>query len=239
MEIEKLFKDLPVNGGKRYDGDAIVILSGGQDSVTSLFWAFEKFDRVYGLNFSYGQRHSQETKIAKDICNKLAVPFKSINLEGVMGEITSSALLESTSDINKKNKKGLPVSFVPNRNQIFITFAHSLAQKYGCDYLVTGVCQTDYSGYPDCRRDFIDILERATNMGSDDNIKIITPLMYLDKADTFRLAEELGCLPTVLQETMTCYNGDETKHDWGMGCDNCPACNLRKNGYGEFIKRYH
>lgn len=238
MSNKKLFNNLPINSDKKYDGDAIVVLSGGQDSVTSLFWAIEKFNKVYALNFRYGQRHNRETELAEKICQKQGVPFESIDISSVMSIITSSALLDTTSDINQKNKKGLPASFVPNRNQIFLTFAHSFAQKLGCDYLVTGVCQTDYSGYPDCRREFIDSLEKTTNMGSDDHISIITPLMFLDKADTFKLAEELGCLDIILQETMTCYNGDETKNAWGMGCGKCPACTLRKVGYERYIRRY-
>ena len=135
--------------------------------------------------------------------------------------------------------KGLPASFVPNRNQLFLTLAHSYAQRVGASYLVTGVCETDYSGYPDCRLEFIKSLEHTTNLGSAEGIKILTPLMNLDKADTFRLAQLLGGLDTVIDDTITCYNGDKTMHDWGMGCDNCPSCELRKKGFNEFIERYH
>lgn len=232
----KLFNS-PINDkGLKYDANAIVVLSGGQDSVTCLYWAKEKFEKVYAINFRYGQRHGQETEYAKNVCDKIGVSFVSVNIEALM-EVNQSALLDKTSDINKTGAKGLPSSFVPNRNQIFLTIAHSYAQKLGCDYLVTGVCQTDYSGYPDCRREFIDSLEKTTNLGSDDHIKILTPLMYLDKADTFQLAEELGCLEVIVNDTITCYNGDETINDWGKGCGECPSCGLRKKGYYEFIDR--
>jgi 7-cyano-7-deazaguanine synthase len=132
---------------------------------------------------------------------------------------------------------GLPSSFVPNRNQLFITLAHSYAQKIGAETLVTGVCQTDYSGYPDCRQEFIFDIQKATNLGSDSKIVIRTPLMHLTKAETFELAKKENCLNDVLEHSHTCYNGNRDKlHSWGYGCDDCPACELRKKGYNEFNK---
>ena len=126
---------------------------------------------------------------------------------------------------------------MPNRNQLFITLAHSYAQKIGAESLVAGMCETDFSGYPDCREAFIKLLESVTNLGSKSNIKIYTPLMFLTKADTFQLADNLDCLDTVIKESHTCYNGNRDNfHEWGYGCDNCSACELRRKGYEEYLK---
>jgi len=339
----------------------VVVCSGGQDSITCLYWALKKFKSVLAINFYYGQRHAIEVELAEKICNDNGVIFMSIDISPMM-VVTSSALLNKVADINGINLKGLPASFVPNRNQMFLTMAHSFAQLMNSKHLVTGVCQTDFSGYFDCRDIFIRQLERVLNLGSNGHtltaewiagfiegegcfsrgsqknndstvyyptfsleqtdlgilqelkqffgvgsirerthtsplskkrsweykvsrydcsyiknlmekstcysgrnrdkfdawceehsqffernrsqymvfpenealIKIHTPIMFIDKADTFKLAEELGCLDTVVNDTMTCYNGDTSKNDWGMGCGNCPACKLRKNGYEEY-----
>ena len=212
---------------------AIVIFSGGQDSTTCLYWAKKKYDLVEAITFNYGQNHSVELDCAKDICKKENIKQTVIDIS-FLDTIVESALT-SNGDVNKLNKKGLPASFVPNRNQMFITLAHSYAQKVGASYLITGVCETDFSGYPDCRNEFIESIEKTTNLGSESSIKIETPLMYLNKAQTFDLANELGCLKEVIEFSHTCYNGErKTLYDWGYGCDNCPACELRKNGYKEY-----
>jgi len=214
---------------------AIVIFSGGQDSTTCLYWAINRYKEVEAITFNYGQKHSIELEQAKIICEKENIKHTIIDMS-FLNTIVESALT-SNGDINQVNKKGLPTSFVPNRNQIFITLAHSFAQKIGAETLITGVCQTDYSGYPDCRESFIKAIEWSTNLGSQENIKIETPLMYLTKAETFLLAEKEKCLIEVINLSHTCYNGDRTNlHIWGYGCGECPACELRKKGYIEYSK---
>tara|TARA_Y100000592_G_scaffold32791_1_gene52062 strand:- start:783 stop:1457 length:675 start_codon:yes stop_codon:yes gene_type:complete len=212
---------------------AIVIFSGGQDSTTCLYWAINKYKNVEAITFNYGQKHSIELEQSKIICDKENIKQTIIDIS-FLNTIVESALT-SNGDVNKLNNKGLPSSFVPNRNQLFITMAHSYAQKVNANILVTGVCQTDYSGYPDCRETFIKAIEWATNMGSNSNVKIETPLMYLTKAQTFKLAEEENCLDEVIRLSHTCYNGNRSKeHDWGYGCGECPACELRRKGWNEY-----
>jgi 7-cyano-7-deazaguanine synthase len=213
---------------------AVVIFSGGQDSTTCLYWAIKQFGEgnVEAITFSYGQKHSIEVEMSKEICELEKVKQTIIDIS-FLNELVESALT-SNGDVNKKNDKGLPASFVPNRNQLFITLAHAYAQKIGAENLVTGVCQTDYSGYPDCRDEFITLLEMTTNKGSDSHLRIHTPLMWLDKKETWLLAEELNCLEQVVKLSHTCYNGNRTYlQSWGYGCNDCPACELRKKGYIE------
>ena len=190
---------------------ALVIFSGGQDSTTCLYWAknnpSSSYKEIEAITFNYGQKHSIELECAKKICEKNGVKQHIIDIS-FLDDIVNSALT-SNGDVNQLNDKGLPASFVPNRNQIFITMAHSLAQKIGADHLITGVCQTDYSGYPDCREAFIKAIEFATNLGSDSDVKIITPLMYLTKAETFDMAKDCGeeAYRSVIEDSHTCYNG--------------------------------
>lgn len=213
---------------------AIVIFSGGQDSTTCLYWAMNRYEEVECITFNYGQKHSIELEQARKICEYENIKQTVIDIS-FLNTIVESALT-SNGDVNKINSKGLPSSFVPNRNQLFITLTHAYAQKIGAEILVTGVCQTDFSGYPDCRETFISAIQWATNLGSGSDIKIETPLMYLTKADTFKLAEQEKCLDRVITLSHTCYNGDRSVlHKWGYGCDNCPACELRKQGYSEYI----
>lgn len=218
-------------------GRALVVMSGGQDSATCFFWAKKKFKEVHVISFDYGQRHSAELDRVRDLCELSRTPLLIVNLETMFSAITKSALLDKTSDIGEIIN-GLPASFVPNRNQIFLTLAHTMAQKIGAEHLITGVCETDFSGYPDCRRNFIDCLQYTTNLGSKASITIHTPLMYLDKADTFRLAEKIGVLDDIIHRTLTCYEGDLKLNEWGMGCGECPACKLRQQGYEEYKRRY-
>ena len=215
---------------------AVVIFSGGQDSTTILFWAIKMMgaENVETVTFEYGQKHSIEVQQSKIICESVKVKQTIIDIS-FLGTIVESALT-SNGDVNKTNKKGLPDSFVPNRNQLFITLAHAYAQKIDAQLLVTGVCQTDYSGYPDCRQDFITEIEKTSNLGSDSNISIQTPLMYLNKKETWHMAAKLGCLEQVVLLSHTCYNGNREKFSaWGYGCGECPACKLRENGYNEFV----
>jgi 7-cyano-7-deazaguanine synthase len=215
---------------------AVVIFSGGQDSTTCLYWAKNKFESVEAITFNYGQKHSIELEQSQHICDAANVKQTIIDIS-FLNTIVESALT-SNGNVNELNEKGLPSSFVPNRNQLFITLAHAYAQKIGAEALVTGVCQTDYSGYPDCREKFIEALQHVSNLGSESNITIYTPLMHLTKAETFKLAKDLDVLYEVVHLSHTCYNGDrEHLHYWGYGCGECPACELRAKGYNEFISK--
>ncbi len=214
-------------------GKSVVIFSGGQDSTTCLYWAMNRYKEVECITFNYGQKHSVELEQAKKICDYENIKQTVIDIS-FLNTIVESALT-SNGNVNEINDKGLPASFVPNRNQLFITMAHAYAQKIGAETLVTGVCQTDYSGYPDCRQEFIFDIQKATNLGSDSKIVIRTPLMYLTKAETFELAETEKCLERVITLSHTCYNGErDVLYEWGFGCDDCPACELRKKGFYEF-----
>ena len=215
---------------------AVVIFSGGQDSTTCLYWAINnkvRFDEVEAITFDYGQKHSVEIEQSKSICKKEKIKQTIIDIS-FLDTIVESALT-SNGDVNQLNEKGLPASFVPNRNQIFITMAHSYAQKVGAEFLIGGMCETDFSGYPDCRREFIDAVQLTSNIGSDSDIEILTPLMYLDKAETFKMAKDIGYLKEIVELSHTCYNGvREELHEWGYGCGDCPACELREKGLKEF-----
>ena len=215
----------------------LVIFSGGQDSTTCLYWAMRRYDIVETITFNYGQKHSVELECGKFICDLNDIKQTVVDIS-FLNTLVESALT-SNGDVNKLNDKGLPSSFVPNRNQLFITLAHSYLQKIGGGDLITGVCETDYSGYSDCRREFIDMIEETTNYGSSDDIKIITPLMYLDKAETFKLADDEGFLEDIILLSHTCYNGDRSElNDWGYGCGECPACLLREEGFKKYKNKY-
>lgn len=219
---------------------ALVIFSGGQDSTTCLGYAKKKYDEVVAISFKYGQKHSVELEQARKIADKLNVELHEIDIS-FFGQLVDSALTHN-GNMNEQHKthKDLPASWVPNRNALFITISHAFAQKIGADVLVTGVCDSDYSGYPDCRHEFIESIQKTLSLASETNIKIDTPLMKLSKAETFKLAEDCGILDIVINDSHTCYNGDRKhKHEWGYGCGNCPSCRLREKGYNEFkeIKR--
>jgi 7-cyano-7-deazaguanine synthase len=229
---------------------AIVLLSGGQDSTTSLYWAIKKFGggNVIAIGFDYGQKHVKELVQAKYIAEELAkVPYIIFPCVGLLG---GSSLTNHQVDHNEQHTMNaeLPASFTAGRNALFLTVAAAYGHKWGITDIVTGVCQTDYSGYPDCRREFINSIEASLSLGiygngirdyGDDTpnaepfIQIHTPLMYLTKAATFKLAKELGCLDVIIEHTMTDYNGNTTKNEWGMGVDNNPATSLRVKGYYE------
>jgi len=216
---------------------AVVLFSGGQDSTTCLFWAKQYYDEVKAIAFDYGQKHSIELEQAKEIANIANVELFIYKFND-LSTVNESGLISGGEIKTEKTKDGLPVSFVPNRNQLFITVAHGLAKKLNFDAIILGVSQEDYSGYPDCRLEFIRAIEKATNLGSNSNITIETPLIYKTKAETFKMAERIGVLQLIINETHTCYNGNrELKHEWGYGCGECPACKLRENGYREF-KRF-
>lgn len=218
---------------------ALMVFSGGQDSTTCLGWALNRFEAVETITFDYGQRHIVELQQAKKIAGLLGVK-NTVFLLNIFENLAASSLIEKDSDLNKPHEKkpNLPSSYVPNRNALMFTIAHAYAQKLGFDSLVTGVCESDYSGYPDCREAFVLSLEKALNLGSDEQIKFFYPLMKLDKADTFALAKQEGVLDAVVAYSHTCYNGDrEHRHVWGYGCGECPACRLRSRGWEIYEQR--
>lgn len=214
---------------------ALLIFSGGQDSTTLLGWAKKEYDIVEAVTFMYGQKHEVEIEQSKIICRKYRIKQYLINID-FLSQIVDSALT-TRGDVSQSHArlKHLPASFVPNRNAIFITLAHALAQKIGAEILITGVCETDYSGYPDCRAVFIDSIQKTLHLASDTLIHIVTPLMKINKAQTFQLAENVGILDDVIELSHTCYNGDRThRHDWGYGCGECPACKIRQEGWLQY-----
>lgn len=209
---------------------AIVLLSGGQDSTTCLYWANTQFDEVIAIGFDYGQSHIIELEQAKDIAKEAGVEYKIINVRNLLAKSS----LTQHSDHNEKSKINpeLPASFTAGRNLLFLTIAASMAAELQINDIVTGVCQTDYSGYPDCRRNTIDALQLALSLGIGiGDIRIHTPLMYLNKAQTWGLAKQLGCLDVIIDKTMTDYNGSTIKNEWGYGNYDNPATKLRADGY--------
>jgi 7-cyano-7-deazaguanine synthase len=219
--------------------NALVLMSGGQDSTTCLFWALKKFRQVSAITFFYGQKHEKEIRVAQNICSQLNIENKLTDISFIK-DIVISNLFEGSGDFHQPHPSNpdVPSSFVPYRNLLFLTIAAGWAGTIGAKHLVTGVCETDYSGYADCRDVFIKSAQATLNLATDfeDNkIVIHTPLMWLTKAREFALAEELGCLEFILRETLTCYDGDETMNDFGKGCGKCPSCGLRKKGFQDFL----
>ncbi|WP_434730667.1 7-cyano-7-deazaguanine synthase QueC [Rhizobium binae] len=225
---------------------ALVLFSGGQDSTTCLAWALDRYERVETVGFDYGQRHRIELDCRETLRREIGVmnPIwaerlgddHTISLSS-LGEISNTSL---TSEIAiEMEDTGLPNTFVPGRNIIFLTFAAALAYRRGLKHIIGGMCETDYSGYPDCRDDTIKALQVALNLGMEKRFVLDTPLMWLDKAETWRLAENLGgsrLVETIVKDSHTCYLGERGDlHDWGYGCGTCPACELRAKGYQRFV----
>lgn len=218
------------------DKKALIVFSGGQDSTTCLGWAKNRFEEVETLTFDYGQKHRVEVVQAKKIAKDLHVSNYVLNIDA-FSQLNDSALIDKSLDISSKHKNNpnLPASFVPNRNAIFFTLAHAYAQKQEITNIIIGINQTDYSGYPDCRLEFIEALELTLNLGSESNIKFHYPLLHLTKAQTFAMSKKEGVLDMVLNQSHTCYNDEHTKkNEWGYGCGNCPACILRAKGWREY-----
>ena len=210
---------------------ALVCLSGGQDSTTCLYWALKEFRHVETVCFSYGQKHALEVDVARRIAEKASVDFSLLDLS-LLGQITHNALTDNAVSMDKeKPADALPNTFVPGRNMLFLTLAAIKAYERGIGHLVTGVSQTDFSGYPDCRDAFIKSLNVTLNLAMDEQFVIHTPLMWIDKAETWALADELGVLDVIRHETLTCYNGIP-----GDGCGHCPACTLRREGLEKYLK---
>lgn len=209
--------------------DVLVLASGGQDSTTCLVWAMENFRQVNAICFYYGQKHSVEMDAAETICRKFGVPLRVVDIS-FMKELVVSNLFQGTGDVGETHlyNSKVPASFVPYRNLLFLILASAWASTIGVRHIVIGVCETDYSGYADCRDVFIKSAQSTLNLSTDfadKGVILHTPLMWLTKAEEFRMAEELGCLDVVLSDTVTCYNGALTANYWGKGCGSCPACN--------------
>jgi len=224
---------------------ALVLFSAGQDSATCLAWALERFERVETIGFFYGQRHAVELSQRQPLRESLASlnsewrsrlgPDEMVDLGGY-GALAESALTADRAI--EMAESGLPTTFVPGRNLVFLTVAAAHAYRRGIDVLVAGMCETDFSGYPDCRRETIDAQERALALGLERPLKVETPLMYLTKGATWALAHELGgdaLVSTIVEQSHTCYEGDRThRHAWGYGCNACPACDLRAQGWADW-----
>ena len=224
---------------------ALVLFSGGQDSTTCLAWALARYPKVETIGFDYGQRHAVELQVRPAVLQALrdlSDEWKSrlgddhmIDLS-LLGHISSSSLTQDVAIAMQQD--GLPNTFVPGRNLLFMMVAAALAYRRGLDVLVGGMCETDYSGYPDCRNDTMQSLQTTLNLGMASDFKLETPLMWLDKAATWQLAQDLGgdaLVELIRTGTHTCYLGERSQlHDWGYGCGTCPACELRENGFRKF-----
>lgn len=214
-----------------YNETALVVFSGGQDSTTCLFWAKQEFKDVRALSFRYGQKHVQEVELARAIARQADVDFTVMDLP-VVGTLGRNALTDPTltMDPEQPANGGVPNTFVPGRNLFFLSVAAVWAHEQGIRHIVTGVSQTDYSGYPDCRDSFVKSLNVTLNLALEAQMVLHTPLMWLDKAQTWALADRLGVLDLVRTRTLTCYNGIP-----GDGCGHCPACKLRREGLEEYL----
>lgn len=209
---------------------AIVVFSGGQDSTTCLFWALKRFKEVEAVTFDYHQRHRLEIECAAKIAKELGVRHHILDMS-LLNQLAPNALTRSDIKVAAGKDGGLPSTFVPGRNLLFLSFAAVLASQVDAKHIITGVCETDFSGYPDCRDIFIKSLNVTLNLAMDTQFVIHTPLMWLNKAQTWALADELGAFDFVREKTLTCYNGIIAD-----GCGECPACKLRKKGLDEYLK---
>ncbi len=225
---------------------ALVLFSGGQDSTTCLAWALARYPKVETIGFDYGQRHAIELTVRPTLLQKIRTLAPDWNARlgddhmidlSLLSHVSDTALTRDVEIAMQEN--GLPNTFVPGRNLLFMTVAATVAYRRGLDVLVGGMCETDFSGYPDCRDDTMKALQVALNLGMATRLKVETPLMWIDKAQTWQLAQELGGQPLVdliRADTHTCYLGERgALHDWGYGCGSCPACELRARGYRNFV----
>ena len=209
---------------------AVVVFSGGQDSTTCLIQALAQYDEVHAITFNYGQRHSQEIAVAQTIAAELGVTAHKVLDLALLNELAISSLTRDAIPVSTQlQENGLPNTFVPGRNILFLTLAAVYAYQVGAEVVITGVCETDFSGYPDCRDEFVQALNRAVVLGLEKPVRFVTPLMWLDKAETWALADHYGQLDYVRHKTLTCYNGVQ-----GDGCGHCPSCELRARG----LQRY-
>ncbi|MGP4041007.1 7-cyano-7-deazaguanine synthase QueC [Gracilibacillus sp. D59] len=210
---------------------AVVVFSGGQDSTTCLFWALEKFDHVELVTFDYNQRHQQEIGVAKEIAAEQGLKHHILDMS-LLNQLAPNALTRDDIEVADGEDGELPNTFVPGRNLLFLSFATILAKQIDAKHIITGVCETDFSGYPDCRDIFIKSLNVTLNLSMDDDFVVHTPLMWLDKAETWELADQLGAFHYIREKTLTCYNGVR-----GTGCGECPACHLRQKGLDTYFAK--
>ncbi|UDG81770.1 7-cyano-7-deazaguanine synthase [Candidatus Profftia lariciata] len=209
---------------------AVVLFSGGQDSTTCLVQALEQYDEVHCITFDYGQRHRTEIKFARNLASKLGVTVHKILNISVLNDLTISSLTRNNIPVSNKHENSIPNTFVPGRNILFLTLAAIYAYQVQSEIVITGVCETDFSGYPDCRDNFVKSLNKAITIGMARNIRFVTPLMWLNKAETWALSDHYKKLDLIRQETVTCYNGIQ-----GDGCGTCAACYLRFNGLKYYL----
>lgn len=209
---------------------AVVVFSGGQDSTTCLFWAKQQFAEVEVVTFDYGQRHKLEIECASEIARDLGVQQTVLDMS-LLNQLAPNALTRTDVEITHEEGE-LPSTFVDGRNLLFLSFAAIMAKQKGARHLVTGVCETDFSGYPDCRDSFVKSMNVTLNLSMDYPFVIHTPLMWLDKAQTWKMADDLGAFEYVRERTLTCYNGVI-----GDGCGECPACKLRKAGLDRYVQQ--
>jgi 7-cyano-7-deazaguanine synthase len=228
-----------------FNASALVLFSGGQDSATCLAWALERYERVETIGFQYGQRHVVELECRGHFLNGLKKEFPQWALKlgedhlldlSLLGQISDTAL--TADKAIEMQQSGLPNTFVPGRNLLFLTFAATIAYRRQLKHIVGGMCETDYSGYPDCRDDTLKALQVALSLGLHTRVVLETPLMWINKAQTWQMAEQLGgpaLVQLIEEESHTCYLGDRThRHAWGYGCNTCPACELRRTGYEKY-----
>lgn len=209
----------------------LVVFSGGQDSTTCLFWAKRNFNEVYALSFIYGQKHANEVELARSIAEEAGVKWDVMDVSFISSLSTGCSLTDSSITMDQERPEGgVPNTFVPGRNMFFLSIAAVYAREHGISHIVTGVSQTDFSGYPDCRDAFIKSLNVTLNLAMDEQFVIHTPLMWIDKCETWALADELGVLDLIREKTLTCYNGVQ-----GDGCGHCPACKLRREGLEKYL----
>ena len=209
----------------------LVVFSGGQDSTTCLFWAKRNFSEVYALSFIYGQKHANEVELARSIAEEAGVKWDVMDVSFISSLSTGCSLTDSSITMDQERPEGgVPNTFVPGRNMFFLSIAAVYAREHGISHIVTGVSQTDFSGYPDCRDAFIKSLNVTLNLAMDEQFVIHTPLMWIDKCETWALADELGVLDLIRERTLTCYNGVQ-----GDGCGHCPACKLRREGLEKYL----
>lgn len=209
---------------------AVVVFSGGQDSTTCLFWAKENFKEVIAVSFDYNQKHIKELECAKEIAKELGVEHHILDMK-LLSQLAPNALTRSDIEIKAGENGELPTTFVDGRNMLFLTFAAVFAKQLGAPNLITGVCETDFSGYPDCRDIFIKSLNVTLNLAMDYQFVIHTPIMWINKEETWEMADKMGALEFIREKTLTCYNGI-----MGDGCGECPACKLRKRGLDNYLK---
>ncbi|MBD8150651.1 7-cyano-7-deazaguanine synthase QueC [Pseudomonas fluorescens] len=212
---------------------AVMVFSGGQDSTTCLIQALKQYDEVHCITFDYGQRHVAEIEVARTLAKQLGATVHKVMDVSLLNELAISSLTRDNIPVPTVNSSGesLPSTFVPGRNILFLTLAAIYAYQVKAESVITGVCETDFSGYPDCRDEFVRALNQALKLGMEYDVRLDTPLMWLNKAETWALADYHGQLELVREQTLTCYNGVI-----GTGCGNCDACNLRARGLNEYLQ---